>query len=198
MHWWQIAILFVLIANCLGNISDAIRARKAHQTECLHWLIPNAAGWGIIFLAFLPAWWGIIGSRLWDIAVWSSILLLYGMIMRMTSSSYPLSFRGSLEVPHLGCVDTEFLPLLLMASSLVGMLTVAGECIYRQSITTDERVIFVTLSFILLFSIRFTLRQYPVSRLTDLIALAKIKPHPVIKPAQHDWIKLDGQKPDEQ
>ena len=192
MHWWQIAICLLFIANCLGNVRDAMCAKKQHQEEPLHWLIPNAAGWGIIFLALLPAPWGSISKSHWEIAVWSSILLLlYGTLMRATSSSYFLRFEGRVELPHLGCIDLEFLPLLLTAGSLVSMLIVAGEGIYRQSLTTDEKIIFVLLSFILLFGIRLTLRQYPVSRLTDLIALARIKPHPVEKPAQYDWIKPD-------
>lgn len=164
MHWWQIATRLLLIANCLGNVSDAIRTRQKHREERLHWLIPNALGWAALFFAVLPTRWGGVGMSHYQAVAWIGIvLLLYGMIMRMTDASQPLIPWPTIEVPHGGTIWPHLLPQFMTAVPLLGFLLVGGDIIYRHRITSADEVLLVGFSLGLLLGIRLCLRQYSVA-----------------------------------
>ena len=193
MHWWQIAIRLVLIANCLGNWRGAIRAGRERDWDRLHWLVPKTIGWTMLFLAMLPARYGGIGTQHWDtVAGMSLVLLLYGMLIEKTDSSFPPFPSVLVEIPHLGSISLQFIPHLIVASSLFLAVAAVWDGIHLHRVTIDDKVFLVASSVGLLFGIRLCLRQYYLSRFADLIEFAKIKPRPPETPTQHDWLKPDG------
>lgn len=185
MHWWQIAIRLLLVANCLGNISDAIRAGRNHQWERLHWLVPNAIGWAVMFFALLPARWGGVGKNHWEFVAWSSIvLLLYGMIIKITDVSHPPFRWVSIEVPHFGTFGFQHMVVI----PIIGFLLVGSDILQRRRITSNDEVLLIGFSMGLVFGVRLFLRQFSLTRLSDLIELPKPKPRPPKKQPEKYWM----------
>ncbi len=192
MHWWQIAIRLLLIANCFGNLRGAIRAGREQHRERLHWLIPKAVAWAMLFFALLPARWGGVGMKHWELFIWIGIVLFfYGMIIEMTDSDFPTLYCFSVELPHIGRIDPPFMPLFMAILPLTGVLWVGTEIAYQHHITSDDKVLLVGFSLGFIFGVRLLLRQYQLSKLSDLVELAKLRPRPLPTPAQHDWIRPD-------
>ena len=192
MHWWQIAIRLVWIANCYGNLKGILSAVRARHWECLHWLIPKAVGWTGLFFALLPARYGGTGMHYWvSVAGIGLVLIFYGMMIKMTDASQPRIEWFSVELPHLGRIDGAFMPLLMVISSAFAFLLFVADSIYRHHVAAGTVIILVVILLAFSLGIRLLLRQYHLTRLYDLVELAKFRPRPVQTPAQHDWIKPD-------
>lgn len=195
MHWWQIAIRLILIANCFGNVRDAVKAVRDYYRERLHWLIPKAVAWGLLFFALLPTRYGGVGPQYWKLVIVSGFLLwIYAVIMEITDSSFPDVLVFSLEVPHIGRIDPILIPPLMVALPLAGLLSVAAGIVCRHHVTSNDEVFLFGFPLALLFGVRLLLRRYSLSKLSDLIKLAKLRLPPPQIPAQHDWIKPDTEE----
>ena len=188
MHWSQIAIRLVLIANCLGNINDAIKAGRDHRWGHLHWLVPKAVGWAALFFALLPVRWGGVGKNHYEIVAGSSLmLLLYGLMIEITDASRPKLPRFSIEAPHFGSVGFEHLVVL----PIIGYFLVGWDIFQRHSILlTKMKILLLGLSMGLIFGVRVFLRQFSLTSLSDLIELLKTKPRsPKVQPEKF-WMDV--------
>lgn len=185
MHWWQIAFRLLLIANVWGNISDAIRANRDHHRERLHWLIPNAIGWAVLFFGLLPARWGGVGISHWQIICWSSIvLLLYAMIIKITDASQPAFPMMSVEVPHFGTLGFQHMVLI----PIIGLVLLGWDILQKRHISANDEALLLGFFLGLVFGVRLYLRQYSLTRLRDLAELSKPRPHPRRKQPEKYWM----------
>lgn len=185
MHWWQIGIRLLLIANVWGNVSEAIRAGRGRHWERLHWLLPNTFGWAILFFDLLPARWGGVGLNHWQIAVWGSIvLLLYGMIMKITDVSSPSFPFTSFDVPHLGYMGPQHMVVI----PIFGFLLVGWDILQKHHVSSRDGVLVVGFSLGLVFGVRLCLRQLSLTRLRDLAELSKPKPRARRKEPEKYWM----------